>query len=243
MGNLVRLRQSANKSGTYMARLAPTLLGFLFAGLAYAADTDALIQKLRSSNVEERREAARSLAEMGPEAKAAARALTMSLADKDRFVRRFSAQALGAIGTAASAQGVDPLGKLLANTGESKEVQEAAATALGKMGSKAVDPLVAALKNKKLDNSVRQKAAESLGNLNEAAVPAVPALIKALEDPAVRAAAVGAIGQIGPSARSAEKELREILEDKGLRRDKALRASVQNSLKKIGGKPVVTPKK
>jgi len=111
------------------------------------------------------------------------------------------------------------------------------------MGSKAVDPLVAALKNKKLDNSVRQKAAESLGNLNEAAVPAVPALIKALEDPAVRAAAVGAIGQIGPSARSAEKELREILEDKGLRRDKALRASVQNSLKKIGGKPVVTPKK
>lgn len=225
-----------------MARLAPTLLGFLLAGLAIAADADALIQKLRSNNVDERREAARGLAEMGPEAKAATKALTVSLSDHDRFVRRFSAQALGAIGPAASAQGIDPLGKLLSNPGESKEVQEAAASALGKMGTKAVDPLVTALKNKKLDNSVRQKAAESLGNLNEAAVPAVPALIKALGDPAVRAAAVGAIGQIGPPARSAEKELREILEDKGLRRDKALRASVQYSLKKIGGKPGVPSK-
>ncbi len=225
-----------------MARMAPALLGFLMAGLAIAADADALIQKLRSSNVDERREAARGLAEMGPEAKAATKALTLSLSDKDRFVRRFSAQALGAIGVPASAQGVEPLGKLLVTSGESKEVQEAAATALGKMGTKAVDPLVAALKNKKLDNSVRQKAAESLGNLNESAVPAVPALIKALEDPAVRASAVGAIGQIGPPARSAEKELREILEDKSLRRDKALRASVQNSLKKIGGKPGVPSK-
>jgi HEAT repeat protein len=225
-----------------MVRFAPALVGLLLAGLAIAADLDALVQKLRSTNVDERREAARALAELGPDAKGATKSLTVALSDRDRFVRRFAAQALGAIGPSATGLAVDPLSKLLSAPGEAKEVQEAAAKALGVMGSKAIDPLVTALKNKRLDNSVRQTAAESLGNMREAAVPAVPALIGALDDPSVRAAAVGAIGQIGPPAKSAEKDLREILEDKGLRRDKALRASVQASLKKIGGKPAVPAK-
>ena len=226
-----------------MNRSAPLIAGLLFAGLAFAADTEALVQKLRSSNPDERREAARALSDLGADAKGATKALTLALADRDRFVRRFAAQALGSIGPTAAGVATDPLGKLLSAPSETKEVQEAAATALGTMGAKGLDPLLTALKNKKLEDSVRQKAAESLGNLGDSATPAVPALIKALQDPALRAAAVGALGEIGLPAKGAEKDLRDLLENKQLKRDKGLRSSVQSSLKKIGGKLPASGKK
>ena len=73
-----------------MNRSAPLIAGLLFAGLAFAADTEALVQKLRSSNPDERREAARALSDLGADAKGATKALTLALADRDRFVRRFA---------------------------------------------------------------------------------------------------------------------------------------------------------
>lgn len=240
MDDPVRIGELGDPS---MKPLAPLLVCLLLGGLALAADTDALIQKLKSPNPEERREAAKGLADLGPEAKSAARALTVALGDKDRFVRRFAAQALGAIGQAAAGTASDPLGKAMLSAGESKEVQEAAAQALGSMGSKGLDPLVVAVKTKRLPDSVRQKATESIGNLKGDGVSAVPALMDALQDPVVRFSAVTALGQIGPPAKSAEKQLRDLLENKQLRRDKALRSAVQGSLKKIGGKESVQPKK
>ena len=57
-----------------MNRSAPLIAGLLFAGLAFAADTEALVQKLRSSNPDERREAARALSDLGADAKGATKA-------------------------------------------------------------------------------------------------------------------------------------------------------------------------
>lgn len=212
------------------------LLIGLLCGLFLAADTERLEQKLRSTNTDERRDAAKALAGMGDEASGAAKALTKALSDKDRFVRRFAAQALGAIGPSVAGSAIEPLARILNQFGETKEVQEAAAVSLGKMGLKGRDPLIAALQSRRLDPSVRQKAADSLGNLGADGASAVPALVQALDDPGTRGAAVGALGQIGPAARGAEKELRGMLENKQFRRDKALKDAVQSALKKISTK-------
>ena len=92
-----------------MNRSAPLIAGLLFAGLAFAADTEALVQKLRSSNPDERREAARALSDLGADAKGATKALTLALADRDRFVRRFAAQALGRIKSTKSIKAIEPI--------------------------------------------------------------------------------------------------------------------------------------
>ena len=57
-----------------------------------------LIRKLSSKDNEVRRAAAKELGESGQEAKAAVKALTKALKDRDLYVRRYSAEALGNIG-------------------------------------------------------------------------------------------------------------------------------------------------
>ena len=60
--------------------------------------------------------------------------MTKALKDDDVFVRRFSAQALGSIGPDAKEAG-PTLAAILKDAKDKKEVQEAAADALGKFGA------------------------------------------------------------------------------------------------------------
>lgn len=214
--------------------LSPALVAIMLGGLALAADVPALVKQLKSSNPEERREAATALGKMSADAKPAVGALVSALGDQDKFVRRFAAQALGEIGPDAKG-GVKGLSGVLSKANEAKEVQQAAAIALGHIGTDGLPALVGALKDKKLDPSVRSKAAEGLGLLGSGGAPAVPDLTKALGDADVRMAAIGALSQMGPSAKESQKALSAIAEDKKNRRDKALLGAVKDALKKVKG--------
>ena len=206
--------------------LSPAIVAIMLGGLAIAADVPALVKQLKSSNPEDRREAATALGKMSSDAKPAVGALVTALGDQDKFVRRFAAQALG---------GVKGLSVVLAKPNESKEVQQAAAIALGHIGTDGLPALIGALKDKKLDPSVRSKAAEGLGLLGSGAGSAVPELTKALGDTEVRMAAIGALSQMGPTAKESQKALSAIAEDKKNRRDKALLGAVKDALKKVKG--------
>jgi len=212
--------------------LSPALAAMLFGGLALAADVPELVKQLKSPSAEERRTAAKELAEMKADAKSAVPALVGALADQDKFVRRFAAQALGEIGPDARA-GVKGLSGALAKPSEAREVQQAAAIALGRIGSDSLPALTGALKDKKLDGSVRSKAAEGIGLMGSAGGPAVGDLTKALGDADVRMAAIGALAQMGPAAKESEKALRAMVEDKKNKRDKALMGAVKDALKKV----------
>jgi HEAT repeat protein len=127
-----------------------------------------------------RRSAAKALAESGTEAKQAVSALTQALKDKDLFVRRFAAQALGKVGPDAKAA-VPELAALLKNNKEKKEVQEAAAKALGKIGKPGVAALGAAVKDAGLEVLVRKTAANALAELGPEAKDALADLTSALQ--------------------------------------------------------------
>lgn len=89
--------------------------------------------------------------------------------------------------------------------------QEAAADALGRIGSAAVPDLILALENH--DSAVRLKATNVLGRMGPDAAAAVPSLVKLLEDadPEVRKAATRTLGQIGPAAKDAVPSLMKSL--------------------------------
>ena len=96
---------------------------------------------------------------------------------------------------------------------------------LGKVGAAAVPPLIAALEHP--NPQVRGHAAEALGLIGPDAAPAVPELMKCLDDLAefegisgcmgykmtVRMEAIRALGRIGPAARPAAARLLELLQD------------------------------
>lgn len=81
--------------------------------------------------------------------------------------------------------------------------QEAAATALGRIGRAAVPSLIQALRHR--DPEVRRKAALVLARIGPQAEEAVPELTASLDDQneEVRTAATRALGQIGPAAAEA----------------------------------------
>lgn len=89
--------------------------------------------------------------------------------------------------------------------------QEAAAAALGRIGTAAIPDLIAALQSS--DAQVRLKGVEVLGRMGPDAEPALPQLIKLLDDPelAVRKAAARTIGLIGPAAKDAVPALMRTL--------------------------------
>ncbi|HEX3145284.1 MAG TPA: HEAT repeat domain-containing protein [Pyrinomonadaceae bacterium] len=190
-------------------------------------------QRLSSSSVEERRDALMKLGAMNhPDAARAAMAalndgepvvrvtaahamaalpasdtataLIPLLVDKQEFVRREAANALGVKGNHAAVQ---PLIQLL-ETDKEISVRTAAAVALGKIQDEAaVVPLVNMLaanpsgkKSKKRENDfVMKSAAQALGKIRSRA--GVPALIATLADEKidteVRRAAAEALGAIG----------------------------------------------
>jgi HEAT repeat protein len=151
-----------------------------------------------------------------------ARNLIPLLSDKDEFVRRESAYALGKTG---SPMAVAPLTALLLND-KIDEVRGAAAVALGQIGDEtAVSPLVSILnpqvgaatskqkqKRKRPENPfVLRAAARSLGQIGSRA--GLPALLHALQDeqgdPDVRRESATALGMVGDS--SALPSLRDAL--------------------------------
>jgi HEAT repeat protein len=89
--------------------------------------------------------------------------------------------------------------------------QEAAADALGRIGSAAVPELVQALENS--DPAVREKAVNVLGRMGPEAAAAVPSLVQLLHDPdlSVRKATARTLGQIGPAAKDAVPALMQTL--------------------------------
>ena len=114
-----------------------------------------------------------------------------ALKDKDEYVRKAAAYALGKI---KDPRAVEPL--IAALKDHNSDVREAAAYALGKIKDpRAVEPLIAALKDE--DSDVRKAAAEALGEIKDPR--AVEPLIAALKDESssVRRAAAEALGKIG----------------------------------------------
>ena len=100
-------------------------------------------------------------------------AIIQALASKDEHDREEAADALSEL---ADERAILPLIRLLDDP--SAYVRRAAADALGKSHSqKAVQPLIRALTDD--DRYVRETASESLGHLGD---PAIPALLKSLED-------------------------------------------------------------
>src|SRR5258708_13551685 len=172
--------------------LIAVILGVTFS--AQAADVDALIKQLKDSSSDVRRSAAKSLGELGAEAKPAIPALIKALKDQDLFVRRFAAQSLGALGPDAKAAVKD---LAVALKDPKKEVAEAAAQALGKMGTDGVAPLADLLKDYKKEAPARKAAADALGTMGkEAPKSAVTALAKVLTDPEVILTPVQPLGKI-----------------------------------------------
>src|SRR5262249_2573918 len=143
---------------------------------ARAADIDALVKQLKDKDSDARRKAVKELGEAGKDAQPAAPALVQALKGSDLCVRRVAAQALGDI-EADPKVAAKPLADVLKNPKEKKEVQAAAAGALGKMGAAGVAPLAAAVKDDATDNEVRRRAVEALGKIGPDAKAAIPALV------------------------------------------------------------------
>lgn len=216
-----------------------------------------LVSKLQSSDSDDRRAAAKSLGEMGKDAKGAVAALTRALSDKDLFVSRYAAEALGNIGPDAKAA----IGRLSTLMGdERKEVSLAAVEAIGKMGAAGVAALTGALKDPNKDPQVRKRAAQGLGEIGLAARGAVPTLtdvvmgrIKGAAKPKGKAAKKGnpddirvdAAKALGSVAKKEDKAalaaLRSVSE--GKQRNRELQKAASDALVKLTGEPAKKAKK
>lgn len=210
------------------SRLDPVSLTQLPVYQQNSSSTDSEVShwssQLKSSNEEERREAAMQLARLKNEA--AFRALASAIndasprvraavaaslaergdesaitilaatlaADKDQFVRKATAYALGRFH-----EGERTAALTGALRDKDAEVRAAAAISLGDHADAgAVAPLAGALSDK--NDFVRAQAARALGINGRAAVQAVPALIALLakdEDGEVKRQVANALGQIG----------------------------------------------
>jgi HEAT repeat protein len=217
------------------------------AALAPAAEVSDLTKQLKSPDADQRRAAAKSLFEMGDEAKDAVPDLMVALKDKDLFVRRFAAQSLGEIGANARTAIPALKGSL---SDSKKEVVEAAAVALGKIGSDGISTLTDVVKDRKQDTEVRRQAILALGTAGASAKDAVPVLVDVLKDasagsagkgkkkgnndePNLRVDAAEALGDIGPDAKDAVSALEDLASAKG---KSPLKMAANDALKKITGK-------
>lgn len=231
-----------------MKKLLGLVCAALLATTARGEDVAGLIKNLRDKDPEVRRAAAKGLADAGAEAKPAVSALGDAVKkDKDMFVRRFAAQALGALGEDAR-DAIPALATALND--EKKEVAEASANALGKIGPSAVPALMDVLKTGKgvvvakkpkggkqpasegVNASLKRKAVESLGLIGPPAKEAVPVLMQNLKDKDIATEVAITLGKIGPDAKEAVPALKDIAEDKKTR-DRNLKLAAMQAVKKI----------
>ncbi|HLW67621.1 MAG TPA: HEAT repeat domain-containing protein [Gemmataceae bacterium] len=170
-------------------------------GGAGAVDVTKLINALDSRDAKDRASAAKTLGELGPDARLAIRRLVKALKDVDELTARAAAESLAKIGAPSR----DDLPQLLEALKDPKiEVRRYAAVAIGQIGpdaSSAAKDLVEALSDD--DDRVREGLVRSLGSLGpNAKATAMPALINAFgdKDKEVRVATATAITNLLSSA-------------------------------------------
>jgi HEAT repeat protein len=150
--------------------------------------------------------------------KASAPLLIDALKDSDAGARAAAAESLGRLAEYAE-EAVPALIAALSDKTAPRLVRSNAAYALGRIGGEAARPaarpLADALTDAAAPVEVRRSAADALGALKNGAAEGVPALGKALKDPAVvvRRAAVTALGKVGTAAREALSALVEASRD------------------------------
>ena len=182
----------------FFKTVSAILLGVL---LANAGEVEDLIGELGSGDKVKRREAARSLALLGPAARAAVPALIKGLDDDEEQVFFWSATALAKIGPDAH-EATPELIKRLKRSGRryKDQVHVRIVHALTQIGPAAVLQLTGALGSE--HSSVRLGAVRVLGNLGFASREAAPRLFDLLADDSesVRFSAGSALGRIGDVA-------------------------------------------
>jgi HEAT repeat protein len=168
------------------------------------------------------------------------------LRDRDAFVRRYAALALGKIGPGAKSA----IGDLsLALKDARREVQLAAIDALGEIGPASTQALTAAVADPTKDPAVRRRAADGLGQIGPPARGAVRALTDVLtgrirspmakgkgkrNDDDIRPAVAAALGKLArPEDTAAVEALRGLSESK--QKDLALKKTAGNALREITG--------
>ena len=183
-------------------KIFKTVSVLLLSGLLMHADeVEDLIQELGRGDKVKRREAARSLALLGPKAKAAVPALVKGLDDDEEQVFFWSATALAKIGPDAREATPELIKRLRRSSRRYRDqVRVRIVHALTQIGPFAVPQLTEALGAD--DSSIRFGAATVLGNLGSASHEAAPRLLELLADDSesVRTAAGSALGQIGDTA-------------------------------------------
>ena len=183
-------------------KISNTVLLFLLGSLLVAAgEVDRLISDLRRGDKVTRREAARSLALLGPAAKPAVSALVKGLDDDEEQVFFWSATALTNLGPDAH-EATPELIKRLRRSGRRyrDQVRLRMVTALTRIGPAAIPQLIDALDNE--SQSIRSGAAKVLGNMGSTAHEAAPRLFALLGDEEIYLGetAGAALGKIGPAA-------------------------------------------
>lgn len=174
-----------------------------------------LVKALENENPEVRLEALNALAAIGPDAKDAVPALMAAAADKDEddAVHQAVADTLEAI----------------ALKGENLEADEEA---------RKIKLLVQVVRLESRDWMVQREAVNRLVDLGQDAAPALPALIRVLEDQSnwnphyndVLKGAVISLGNIGPDARTANPALIRLMNSKDYR----VRLEIVKAMGKIG---------
>ena len=183
-------------------KISNTVLLFLLGSLlAAAGEVDRLISDLREGDKVARREAARALALLGPEAKPAVPALVRALDDDQEQVFFWSATALANLGPDAHEATPELIKRLRRSSRRYRDqVRLRMVTALTRIGPAAVPQLIDALGNE--SESIRSGAARVLGNMGSDAHEAAPRLFTLLadEETYLGEAAGAALGKIGPAA-------------------------------------------
>jgi HEAT repeat protein len=133
-----------------------------------SGEVPGLLVSLKSDQAAVRAGAARTLGEIGPQAKDAVGDLTAALRDSDRDVRQNAATSLGNIGSAAQPAAAE----LSAALRDSQwQVRRAAAYALGRLGTRDVEPALKAARKDK-NASVQKAAKSSLDQIKKLPKPA-----------------------------------------------------------------------
>lgn len=224
---------TALKSGDQPAKLS-AIDSIGQQGEKAAAAVPALTELLKDHSPEVRAHAVKALGEIGQEAKPAVPALAALIADKDENVRRMVIGALRRIRPGPQV-GIPLFIKIMDDPDPAVKIR--AMQALSSAGKDAVPFLISALKDEKaaywaclildkigpdaeqavpeltqLVNSKRpelsREAILSLAAIGKPAAPAIPQLVKAMDNDLDREPAVYALGQIGISPGSAESKIR-----------------------------------
>lgn len=183
-----------------------------------------LAVRLESPDKQERVDALRRLAELGPQALPALPAVTTTLTDPEADVRRLACVALGAMG-----EGARPSAPQLSRTLSDADpgVRLNGAFTLQKLAPERRDfvPILEEAVRKKWSGTIVQ-----IGELGPQADWAVPVLMESLAapEPTIQTLAAEALGKIGPAARDAIPALERTARSSDLQVSVAAKTALQS---------------